>query len=468
MGRKKRPSNNNANTARNKQKKEIVDRLQKKYLSKHPKQICVIMIVKNESKIIERCLDSHLPVIDCISICDTGSTDNTKELIKSWAAKHNMPCKIHDDEFVNFSHNRTNSILFAQKSFPECDYAILPDADMILEVTDDFEKSLLFEDQYTLEQYNKVIRYWNTRLVKLKLPWHCVGVTHEFWEINVPEKEKSKYRLRAKINSLSYDDRADGGCKQNKFERDKKLLLAGLDDPKEPENIKSRYKFYLAQTLKDMGNYEESINYYQLRIKDAGWGEEVFISHYRIGTCYEQLAIKQKALASIIEGTSNCRFEGPGSELLEGETEVDRSKRLLGAYIKIANSDDLSAEEIKERSQDFYDRALDSYLESWNYRKIRTEGLYNYVRLCRELSLHREKSLKMAIEGRDIEYPKTDSLFIEYAVYTYMFDFEISIIANYVPENKFLGKESLLKLLSRNDLPENIKTVTEKNAQFYI
>ena len=44
--------------------------------------ICLNMIVKNESKIILRLLDTVLPIIDTYCICDTGSTDMTKELIK--------------------------------------------------------------------------------------------------------------------------------------------------------------------------------------------------------------------------------------------------------------------------------------------------------------------------------------------------------------------------------------------------
>jgi glycosyltransferase involved in cell wall biosynthesis len=39
--------------------------------------ICLNMIVKNESKIITRLLESVSPIIDCYCICDTGSTDNT-------------------------------------------------------------------------------------------------------------------------------------------------------------------------------------------------------------------------------------------------------------------------------------------------------------------------------------------------------------------------------------------------------
>ena len=40
------------------------------------------MIVKNESKVIERCLTSCLPLIDYWVISDTGSTDGTQIIIK--------------------------------------------------------------------------------------------------------------------------------------------------------------------------------------------------------------------------------------------------------------------------------------------------------------------------------------------------------------------------------------------------
>jgi glycosyltransferase involved in cell wall biosynthesis len=45
-------------------------------------KIILCMIVKNESKIIERIIKSVLQIVDEISICDTGSTDNTVEIIK--------------------------------------------------------------------------------------------------------------------------------------------------------------------------------------------------------------------------------------------------------------------------------------------------------------------------------------------------------------------------------------------------
>ena len=43
--------------------------------------ICLNMICKNESKIITRLFDSVIPIIDCYCICDTGSSDNTKQIV---------------------------------------------------------------------------------------------------------------------------------------------------------------------------------------------------------------------------------------------------------------------------------------------------------------------------------------------------------------------------------------------------
>jgi len=74
-------------------------------------------IVKNESKIIKRLLDSCKNLIDYISICDTGSTDNTVEVIYDWIKENDFPqsnCKIHQPKrsfgeilfsFITIDHN---------------------------------------------------------------------------------------------------------------------------------------------------------------------------------------------------------------------------------------------------------------------------------------------------------------------------------------------------------------------------
>lgn len=49
--------------------------------------ISLCMIVKNEEKVLERCLDSLAPAMDEIIIVDTGSTDKTREIAKKYTDK---------------------------------------------------------------------------------------------------------------------------------------------------------------------------------------------------------------------------------------------------------------------------------------------------------------------------------------------------------------------------------------------
>lgn len=74
--------------------------------------ICLNMIVKNESKIITRLLDSVISIIDFYCICDTGSTDNTCEIITEYFKNDEMinekiiTGKIIHEPFINFEYNR--------------------------------------------------------------------------------------------------------------------------------------------------------------------------------------------------------------------------------------------------------------------------------------------------------------------------------------------------------------------------
>lgn len=54
-------------------------------------KIVLNMIVKNESKIIIRLLESVYKFIDAFCICDTGSDDDTPYVIKNFFKKKNIP-----------------------------------------------------------------------------------------------------------------------------------------------------------------------------------------------------------------------------------------------------------------------------------------------------------------------------------------------------------------------------------------
>ncbi len=84
--------------------------------------ISLCMIVKNEARVLARCLDSIADLMDEIIIVDTGSTDETKAI----AARYTD--KIYDFEWNNdFSAARNFSF-----SKAAMDYIYAPDADEVL------------------------------------------------------------------------------------------------------------------------------------------------------------------------------------------------------------------------------------------------------------------------------------------------------------------------------------------------
>ena len=244
-----------------------------------PKFVLILM-VKNESKIIERCMKSVEGFVDAFCVTDTGSTDNTRDIVKDFL-KTRKGCLI-ECEWKNFGHNRTISFAAAQDYVRNMlkwelsdTYGILLDGDMVF-VPGTLKQQRLGDVGYSIIQIAGNLQYPNCRLVRMDFAWKCVGVTHEYWD--GPTKALSK--------DICYiDDRNDGGCKSDKFERDARLLEKGLEE--EPENV--RYMFYLAQTYHSLGRWKDSADMYAKRIAGGGWYEEVWYSHYMIAQCHLSL-----------------------------------------------------------------------------------------------------------------------------------------------------------------------------------
>jgi tetratricopeptide (TPR) repeat protein len=252
--------------------------------SKH--SLCLNMIVKNESKIIRRLFDSVINIIDCYCICDTGSTDDTKEVIDYYFKEKNIPGKIVEEPFVNFAHNR-NVALQACKDMS--DYVLLLDADMVLEIGKSFQKTSLTLDSYSLLQGSDDFYYHNMRIVKNTGNYTYVGVTHEY--ISTPPNNTTGNIDRT---LLFIRDIGDGGSKANKFERDISLLSDAIKT--EPNH--DRYHFYLANSYYDSGKYIEAIDIYKKRIEIGGWNQEVWYSYYRLGTCYKNIGKIEDAIST--------------------------------------------------------------------------------------------------------------------------------------------------------------------------
>lgn len=236
-------------------------------------KLCINMIVKNESKIIERLLGSVLSIVDTYCICDTGSTDNTVDIIRAFMKANGKPGEVFVEPFKNFGYNRTVAL---ERAARWGEYALLLDADMRLVISPEFDKAALTANGYSIKQKGGGLEYYNLRLCKTGIGVKCLCPTHEYYDF--PNGGGSN-----KLETLFIDDIGDGGCKSDKFERDIRLLKAGLVE--EPRN--ERYHFYLANSCRDLGKTEEAIEWYKKRVELGGWIEEVFYACYELGNQYK-------------------------------------------------------------------------------------------------------------------------------------------------------------------------------------
>lgn len=72
----------------------------------------LVMIVKNSGEILRKCLRKNKEYIDYWTILDTGSTDNTPDIIRD--ELKDVPGKLHFSEFTNFADTRNKSIDLAK------------------------------------------------------------------------------------------------------------------------------------------------------------------------------------------------------------------------------------------------------------------------------------------------------------------------------------------------------------------
>lgn len=242
-------------------------------LKKHP-SVCLNMIVKNESKVIVRCLASLKHVIDYWVIVDTGSTDGTQDIIKNFMK--DVPGEIFDRPWVDFGHNRTEALQLAKG---KADYLFIIDADEFVVLENNFSWKDLYLDSYLVEFQDHGMSYVRAQIVNNHLNWYYKGVLHEYIE-SKEAKNQGKYQ-GIKITRLLDGARSSD---PHKFKKDALILEKAILD--EPDN--DRYVFYLAQSYRDAGDIEQAIRYYKKRIAMKGWDQEVWYSMYQIAQLMEK------------------------------------------------------------------------------------------------------------------------------------------------------------------------------------
>lgn len=238
--------------------------------------ICLVMIVRNESGVIRRCLNSVSKYINEWVIVDTGSNDGTQDIIKDHMAGLGIPGNLYERQWKDFGTNRTESLRLAAG---RCDYRLVIDADDVLEVEDPSVFEALDKDCYRLPIHLDGIVYKRIQLIRSSQDWQYIGVLHEYIKYmgddEIEESDLAGVKMIAGVSS----DKRDALKGRDKYYNDALIFEREILNNKElDEGLKSRYWFYCGQSYRDAGMPDRSIAAYEKRIELGGWEEEVYIS----------------------------------------------------------------------------------------------------------------------------------------------------------------------------------------------
>ena len=260
------------------------------------KKITLCMIVKDEARVIERCLSSVLPVIDEFCIVDTGSTDGTQQKIKDFFDRNGIPGVVHESVWTDFGTNRSEALQLAGKT--DADYAFMIDADEILVFEPGFDPNK-FKEGLTADLYNIFAQFGQTRyhrpqLTNNKKPFYYRGVLHEYVDCHEPIATRDF--VRGFMNTPIQDGARSAD--PEKYNKDAMKFEEALASGKVDEKDFHRYHFYLAQSYRDSQQWQKSLDAYMKRAELGGWNEEVFYSLYQAGRIME---ILEKPVDNIIQ-----------------------------------------------------------------------------------------------------------------------------------------------------------------------
>lgn len=218
------------------------------------KKIGLVMIVKNESRSLEKCLSLAQGLVDEIYITDTGSTDNTVEIARKFT-NHISTYKWTND----FAAARNYAL---EQS--DCDWNLVLDADEYLisgtrKDIDDFiekgnklgvitERNLCKMTEDATKEYT-----WMTALNPRLFPKEVR------YQGKIHEQPENLYPMA--MTPLIFEH--DGYLLEGKGERNLPILLEEVKDNPEDDY----FQFKTAQTLQGLKRNEEACQYYDIFYK---------------------------------------------------------------------------------------------------------------------------------------------------------------------------------------------------------
>jgi tetratricopeptide (TPR) repeat protein len=217
------------------------------------------MIVKNAGDTFKEVLEKNIPHIDRWTILDTGSTDNTVQVIQETLAPK-VRGELFQEPFIDFGTSRNRALELAGQV---CKFTLMLDDTYYIE--GDLRgflneiRSDQFSDSFSLYITSDDVQYVSNRLLK----------THrqlKYWyKIHEVIQEKDNKNVIVPIERARIHDKQSDYMQNRTITRktlDLKLLKESIqEDPDVP-----RHYYYMAQTYVGMENWEMAYKYFLHRV----------------------------------------------------------------------------------------------------------------------------------------------------------------------------------------------------------
>jgi len=247
--------------------------------------LSLCMIVRNEGEYLFDCLNSVKGIADEIIVVDTGSTDNTIEIARSFGAQ------LHNFTWIDdFSAARNYSIKFAR-----CDWILWVDADerLLAESIPEMKKLLKSEQKAVIYRVQVRNRMQNDDYQYLSVAHrlftnhHGISFSGRIHEQISPSA--AKLQVNERDSNIILDHLGYGLSVEEmtvKFQRNEKLLLRLVKD--EPQNAYAHYT--LAQNYGLQENLTLGASHYKTALKLGQLDDQMTASLLNsLGDIYRQM-----------------------------------------------------------------------------------------------------------------------------------------------------------------------------------
>ena len=237
--------------------------------------IHLAMIVKNAGDSFESILKQNLDYFDRWTILDTGSTDDTINVIKK--VLQNKKGKLYQEQFINFKDSRNRCLDLAGKS---CKFIItLDDTYIIKENLRGFLETIRgdqFGDSYSIYLQSNDVEYGSNRIIKSATNLRYI---HKIHEVISPLNNVNVIIPKHHANLLDFRSDYMEQRTMDRKQYDLDILFSELEeDPDDPRAL-----YYLGQTYNLLDDHENAYKYFLLRVNHPIQG---FIQE-KIDACFE-------------------------------------------------------------------------------------------------------------------------------------------------------------------------------------